>query len=157
MNTLSNAAQNNANLEIIAFRLKNQSFCVETMSIREIRGWAPSTPIPNSAPEVLGIMNLRGTVIPTIDLSRKLGMGSTEATERSAIVVAEVSGQAIGLLVDQVTDMLSVGPDLLQPAPEIGTSFDRAYCEGIITHASGMICFLDLKRMFERQVEELAA
>ncbi|MEH3091446.1 MULTISPECIES: chemotaxis protein CheW [Rhizobium/Agrobacterium group] len=148
---MSNLRQNMnglTTLDIIAFQLGEQTFCIETTSVREIRGWASSTPLPHASPEVLGIINLRGTVIPTIDLSRKLGMRSGETTERSAIVVVEVSGMPLGLVVDQVTDMLSVTSDQLQPAPSVASSFDRSWCAGIITHISGMICFLDLQAMF---------
>lgn len=135
-------------LDIIAFQLGEQTFCIETTAVREIRGWAASTPLPHSSPEVLGIINLRGSVIPTIDLSRKLGMRSGETTERSAIVVVEVGGKPMGLVVDQVTDMLSVTADQLQPTPDIVGSFDNSFCGGIITHPSGMICFLNLNHMF---------
>lgn len=83
-------------LDIIAFQLGEQTFCIETTSVREIRGWAASTPLPHASPELLGIINLRGMVIPTIDLTRKLGMRSGETTERSAIVVVEVSGTPLG-------------------------------------------------------------
>ena len=112
-------------LEIIAFRLHDQEFCVKTTTIREIRGWAPSTPIPHSPAEVLGVMNLRGTVIPIIDLAHKLGMKSTVANERSAIVVAEVHNMVIGLVVDRVSDILTVQGNQVQPVPEITTSFDK--------------------------------
>lgn len=135
-------------LEIIAFRLHDQEFCVKTTTIREIRGWAPSTPIPHAPRDVIGVMNLRGTVIPIIDLAYKLGMESTVANERSAIVVAEVHNMVIGLLVDRVSDILTIKGSDVQPAPEITTSFDRSYTEGVITHQSGMICFLNLARMF---------
>ncbi|MBY5869830.1 chemotaxis protein CheW [Rhizobium leguminosarum] len=157
MASISKNRDGRTSLEIIAFQLHGQSFCIETTSIREIRGWAASTPIPHAPPEMVGIINLRGVVIPTIDLCRKLGMPSSEATERSAIVVAEVHGKPIGLLVDQVTDMLSINADDLQQAPEIVSSPDRSYCEGIITHQSGMICFLSLTRMFTDDDEALAA
>ena len=157
MTTIAKSWDGRASLENIAFKLSDQSFCIETTSIREIRGWAQSTPIPHSPAEVLGIINLRGTVIPTIDLARKLGMHSGEPTERSAIVVAEVHGKPIGLMVDQVTDMLSISADQIQPAPEITNSMDRSYCDGIITHQSGMICFLNLGRMFVPEDVDLAA
>ena len=145
-------------LEIIAFRLHDQEFCVKTTTIREIRGWAPSTPIPHSPADVLGVMNLRGTVIPIIDLAHKLGMKSTVANERSAIVVAEVHNMVIGLVVDRVSDILTVRGDQVQPVPEITTSFDKSYAEGIIANETGMICFLNLARMFkEREMEDVAA
>ncbi|MDE4622039.1 chemotaxis protein CheW [Sinorhizobium meliloti] len=145
-------------LEIIAFRLHDQEFCVKTTTIREIRGWAPSTRIPHAPPEVIGVMNLRGTVIPIIDLAHKLGMKSTVTNERSAIVVAEVHNMVIGLVVDRVSDILTVQGSQVQPVPEVTASFDKSFAEGIIANESGMICFLNLARMFkERETEELAA
>ena len=149
---------NNGTLEIIAFRLHNQDFCVRTTSIREIRGWAPATPLPHTSPDVLGVMNLRGTVIPIIDLARKLGMTKAEPNERSAIVVAEVHDMAIGLLVDGVSDILTIGHDLLQPIPDVSAAAAKEYADGIITYQQSMICFLNLERMFsEREVGILAA
>lgn len=143
-------------IEIIAFRLHDQEFCVRTTTIREIRGWAPSTPIPHAPQDVVGVMNLRGSVIPIIDLAYKLGMPSTAANERSAIVVTEVRNMVIGMLVDRVSDILTIKASEVQPAPEITTSFDRGFTDGIIARDNGMICFLNLAKMFHDQ-EALAA
>ena len=85
-------------LDIIAFKLHDLDFCLETKSIREIRGRGKSTPVPHAPREVLGVLDLRGAVIPIIDLAHKLGMKSTVANERSAIVVAEVHSMVIGLV-----------------------------------------------------------
>ncbi|HCV72213.1 MAG TPA: chemotaxis protein CheW [Agrobacterium sp.] len=136
-------------LEIIAFRLHDQEFCVRTTTIREIRGWGPATSIPHAPADVIGVMNLRGTVISIIDLAKKLGMRSTDPNERSAIVVAEVHGMATGLVVDRVSDILTICVNLLQPVPEISASQRMRYADGIIAHPDGMICFLNLERMFE--------
>ncbi|PWV97511.1 purine-binding chemotaxis protein CheW [Hoeflea marina] len=158
MNTKMQAARTvGDSLEIIAFRLNSREFCVRTIAIREIRGWAPSTPIPHSPPEVVGVMNLRGSVIPIIDLARKLGIPSTEANERSAIVVADVHNMAIGLVVDGVSDILTVTTSQIQPVPKI-SSIDQDFCEGIVTQPDGMICFLNLNAMFRQaEIETLAA
>src|ERR1700733_5858443 len=86
MATINSTSFSGDTLEIIAFRLHDQEFCVRTTTIREIRGWGPATPIPHAPSDVIGVMNLRGTVIPIIDLANKLGMRSTEPNERSAIV-----------------------------------------------------------------------
>ncbi|RWX81299.1 purine-binding chemotaxis protein CheW [Neorhizobium lilium] len=137
-------------LEIIAFRLHDQEFCVRTTTIREIRGWGPATPIPHAPADVIGVMNLRGTVIPIIDLANKLGMKSTKPNERSAIVVAEVHGMAMGLVVDRVSDILTISESLLQPVPEISISPGMHYADGIIAQPDGMICFLNLERMFDK-------
>lgn len=148
----SSTAGTGDTLEIIAFRLHDQEFCVRTTTIREIRGWAPATPILHAPADVIGVMNLRGTVIPIIDLANKLGMMSTEPNERSAIVAAEVHGMAMGLVVDRVSDILTIPERLLQPVPEISISPGMHYADGIIAQPDGMICFLNLERMFE-QVE----
>jgi len=148
----------NTSFEIIAFRLHDQEFCVKTTTIREIRGWGPATPIPHAPPDVLGVMNLRGSVIPIIDLATKLGMPATQANERSAIVVAEVHSLVIGLLVDSVSDILTVRGEQIQPVPEITSAYEKSIADGIITHDHGMICFLNLSRMFRsRDFEDLAA
>ncbi|MGW9231539.1 chemotaxis protein CheW [Pseudorhizobium sp. NPDC055634] len=159
MATMNTSASYSAEtLEIIAFRLHDQEFCVKTTTIREIRGWAPSTPIPHAPADVIGVMNLRGSVIPIIDLAQKLGMKSAVATERSAIVVAEVHNMVIGMLVDQVSDILTIPSNQVQPVPEISASFDKSFSEGIIANENGMICFLNLSKMFKgNEVEDLAA
>lgn len=149
---LQSATHNGDTLEIIAFRLHDQEFCVKTTTIREIRGWLPSTPIPHSPTDVIGVMNLRGTVIPIVDLACKLGMNSTVPNERSAIVVAEVHGMSMGLVVDRVSDILTIDAKLLQPVPDMNFSQSTSYSDGIIALQSGMICFLNLERMFETEV-----
>ncbi len=135
-------------MEIIAFRLHEQEFCVRTTSIREIRGWVASTPMPHSPPDVLGVMNLRGNVIPIIDVAQRLGMPSSEPTHRSAIIVAEVGRLIVGLVVDQVSDILTIKRDRIQPVPPISLSPGSEYAEGIINHESGMICFLNVDLLF---------
>ncbi|QND16958.1 purine-binding chemotaxis protein CheW (plasmid) [Rhizobium leguminosarum bv. trifolii] len=95
-------------------------------------------------------MNLRGTVIPITDLANKLGMKSTEPSERSAIVVAEVHGMAMGLIVDSVSDILTIAAGLLQPIPDVSISSGMRYADGIIAQPTGMICFLNLERMSKR-------
>jgi purine-binding chemotaxis protein CheW len=152
MNVTGNNGQS---LEIIAFKLHEQQFCVRTTTIREIRGWGPAMPVPQSPKEVMGVMNLRGSVIPVINLATKLGMAAAEPTERSAVVVAEVHDLAIGLLVDSVSDILTVSTDHLQPVPEMGNLSSIAFSDGIIVMPSGMICFLNIEQMFEASVPDV--
>ncbi|WP_197434274.1 chemotaxis protein CheW [Agrobacterium vitis] len=134
-------------LEILAFRLHGQEFCVKTTSIREIRGWAPATSLPHAPAEVIGVINLRGTVIPIVDLAVKLGMQGMVTNERSAIIVAEVDSTVVGLLVDAVSDILTVPAESLQPVPQ-ATSTGTDFSDGIIVQDASMICFLNLERMF---------
>lgn len=146
--TNTKSTNENMTLDIIAFRLHDCDFCLETTSIREIRGWGKSTPVPHAPPEVLGVMDLRGRVIPIIDLAAKLGMEPVGSSARSAIVVAEVNGGVIGLVVDGVSDLLTIGRELVQPLPAAVHLGAANFARGVITHDIGMICFLDLAGLF---------
>lgn len=135
-------------LDIIAFKLHDLNFCVQTTTIREIRGWGKSTPVPNAPREILGVMDLRGTVIPIIDLAVKLGMEPVGSTERSAIVVAEVEQGVVGLVVDGVSDLLTIPRESVHPLPASTYLGSSGIAHGMITHEIGMICFLDLASLF---------
>lgn len=143
-------------LELLVVILKGQEFGIRTHAIREIRGWTPVTPMPRAPAEMLGISNLRGTAIPIIDLSVKLGMPAVEVTERSAIVVAEINGAIVGLLVDGVSGMMSVPADALQPVPA-ATSVYARYADGIIPTETALICFLNLSQLFDGNGEDYMA
>ena len=94
--------------ELIAFRIGEQEFCVDIMAVREIRGWAPVTPLPHSPTFLRGVLNLRGAVLPIVDLAGRLGLPAAEPTARHVIIVAQVNGQVIGLLVEAVSDILTI-------------------------------------------------
>ena len=129
--------------ELIAFRIGDQEFCVNIMSVREIRGWTPATPLPHSPHYVLGVLNLRGAVLPIIDMSLRLGMKPAEPTVRHVIIVAQVNTKVVGLLVDAVSDILTVSKDDIHNVPE-GNSIDTELLNGIVTHESRMVGLIDL-------------
>src|SRR5689334_21989594 len=103
--------------ELISFRVGEQEFCVDIMSVREIRGWTPASPMPHSPPYVRGVINLRGAVLPVIDLAARLGLGVADATDRHVIIVARIGNRTVGLLVDAVSDILTVTDETIQPPP----------------------------------------
>ncbi|MAU99079.1 MAG: chemotaxis protein CheW [Fulvimarina sp.] len=146
--TFDTADLHEAAIEIIAFEIGGQQFCVRTTAVREIRGWSKSTPLPGSPHEVMGMMNLRGSIIPIVNMASKLGMAPSEPDARSAVIVAEVQSAVIGLLVDRVADILTVEAKVVQPTPEMRGSFTGGYVTGVLATAQGMICFLDLDKMF---------
>jgi purine-binding chemotaxis protein CheW len=88
--------------EFIAFRIGVQEFCIDIMSVREIRGWTPATALPHAPPYVRGVINLRGSVLPIVDLAERLGFPPTDASARQVIIVVQVGAQIVGLLVDAV-------------------------------------------------------
>lgn len=125
--------------ELIAFRIGEQEFCVEVMSVREIRGWTPATPVPQAPSFVRGIINLRGVLLPIVDLAARLGYPSAEPTARSVIMVAEVGDQDIGLLVDGVSDIFTVEEDEIQPTPDVASNQARTYVRGVISIDKRMV------------------
>src|SRR4051794_18257547 len=110
---MSDAAKtsSSAKRELIAFRVADQEFCVDIMQVRDIRGWTPTTAIPHSPHYVRGLINLRGAVLPVIDLAARFGLPLTAPTSRNVIVFAETKRQTVGLLVDAVSDILTVVGD----------------------------------------------
>jgi len=103
--------------ELISFRIAEQEFCVDIMAVREIRGWTAATPLPRTPDFVRGVINLRGAVLPIIDLSARMGLGAIEPEARHVIIVCRISGQMVGLLVDAVSDILTITDELIQATP----------------------------------------
>lgn len=144
------------NRELIAFRIGEQEFCVNIMSVREIRGWTPATPLPHSPGFVLGVINLRGAVLPIMDLSRRLGMKPVEPSARHVIIVVQVRSKVIGLLVEAVSDILTVTEENIQPTPEISSDLERQYARGILAIDKRMICLIELGALFTDAESEAA-
>ena len=97
--------------EYITFRIGSQYFCVDIMSVREIRGWTPATALPRAPGFVRGVINLRGVVLPIVDLAERLGFAPAEPTARHVIIVAQTGKQVVGLLVDAVSDIIDMAAD----------------------------------------------
>jgi purine-binding chemotaxis protein CheW len=118
--------------ELIAFLIGGQEFCVDVMSIREIRGWTAATPIPQAPNFVRGVINLRGTVLPIVDMAVRLGFAAAEPTARHAIIVAQIGTQPVGLLVEGVSDIFTVTKDQIQPTPDVASEMARHFLRGVI-------------------------
>lgn len=142
--------------EFIAFRIGDQEFTVNIMSVREIRGWTLATPMPHTPAYVKGVINLRGAVLPIIDLALRLGMKPAEPTARHVIIVAQVGSRVVGLLVDAVSDILTVTDDLIQPTPEIASDLEKSFARGILAIEGRMICLIELEALFPETESEAA-
>jgi purine-binding chemotaxis protein CheW len=136
--------------ELISFRTGGQEFCVDIQEVREIRGWTPATPMPRTPEFVRGVINLRGTVMPVLDLGARFGFGVTEPGERHVIIVAQISTRQMGLLVDAVCETLNVGPGEIQPAPEIAGEDATRVFKGILPLQDRMVTLVDLGEVFRQ-------
>jgi purine-binding chemotaxis protein CheW len=130
--------------ELISFRIGSQEFCVDIMAVREIRGWTPATALPKTPSFVRGVINLRGAVLPIIDLAARLGFASTEPSARHVIIVAQIGERSIGLLVDAVSDILTVTDDLIQPTPDVASDMVRHFVRGLVAMEGRMISLITL-------------
>jgi purine-binding chemotaxis protein CheW len=142
--------------ELIAFRIGDQEFTVNIMSVREIRGWTSAMPMPRSPAYMKGVINLRGVVLPIVDLSLRLGMKPAEPTPRHVIIVAQVGEKIVGLLVDAVSDILTVTDENIQPTPEIASDLERSFARGILAIDNRMICVIELESLFPEHESEAA-
>src|SRR5438105_13877699 len=104
--------------QYLTFALGDEEYGVEILKVQEIRGYAPITPIPNTPPHIKGVMNLRGAIIPVVDLRRKLAMPATECSPFTVIIVVTVGTRVMGVIVDAVSDVLDIPPMDIQPTPD---------------------------------------
>lgn len=131
--------------ELLSFRVGEQEYSVDIMSVREIRGWSRATPLPHSAAHVRGVINLRGTVLPIIDLAQRLGLSIVEASERNVIIVVQVRDQTLGLVVDAVSDILSIPLQDLQTPPDLSQDVDNSYVRALTVIEGRLLRILDLE------------
>lgn len=143
MNNSTSAATDN--LELLSFRVEDQEYSVDIMSVREIRSWTKATSIPHAPDYVRGVINLRGTVLPVVDLALRLGIRSQEPNERSVIIVVDIGGRAVGLRVDAVSDILSVPSDALQPPPDLMSEEAADFIRALTIVEGRMIRVLDTR------------
>ena len=133
--------------ELIAFNIGSQEFCIRTTAVREIRGWTPATALPHAPAFVLGVVNLRGAVLPIVDLAMQLGFPPTEPTARHAIIVVEFGRQVAGLLVDGVSEIFTASEEQIQPTPDIAAETAKLFLRGVIAMSGRLIGVIDIANL----------
>ena len=135
--------------QFITFTVGNEEYGVGILAVREIRGWTPENKLPNLPEHVRGIINLRGTIIPILDLRARFGGGMTEASKTHVVVVIQVGETARGLLVDAISDILTISRDQIRPVPAMEAGLEHAeYLTGLFTIDQRMVTLLDVARLF---------
>jgi purine-binding chemotaxis protein CheW len=142
--------------ELISFRIGAQEFCVDIMAVREIRGWTAATALPQSPSFVRGVINLRGAVLPIVDLAARLGFEATDASDRHVIIVAQIGAQMVGLLVDAVSDILTVTDDAIQPTPDVASDTAKTFVRGLLAIDGRMISLVGLDHVLPESEREAA-
>ena len=143
--------------ELITFGIAGQRFGIDIMAVREIRAWSPVTRLPRVPDYVAGVVNLRGAVLPVVDLAARLGWTPTEATPRNPIIVIEHEGQLRGLIVHDVADIVSIEHRSLQQPDAAGQETITHFLAGIAPLGEDMVMVLDLDRLMTDEPLDMAA
>lgn len=149
-------AKDGGAIELLSFLVGGQDYCVDIMSVREIRGGARATPLPHTPTYMLGVINLRGTVLPILDLSTRLGLSTGTDTNRNVIIVVAIGDRTVGLMVDAVSDILAVEERDLQSPPDLPADNERSFVSALTIVEDRMIRVLDLASILPPAGEEAA-
>ncbi|MCW3061924.1 MAG: cheW [Capsulimonas sp.] len=130
--------------QYLTFSLGDEEYGVDILKVQEIKGYVPTTRIPNAPPEVVGVLNLRGTIVPIVDLRRKFGLEEIEYNQFTAIVVVVVQNRVMGVIVDSVSEVVNIPLSDIQPAPDFGNSMSSSTLRGMARMGENLIILLDI-------------
>jgi purine-binding chemotaxis protein CheW len=145
--TIQHAEPTHGAHEFLTFTLGNEEYAVDILKVQEIRGYDPVTPIANTPPFIKGVVNLRGAIVPIVDLRVKFQLSNAEYHERTVVIVLNLSGRIVGVVVDGVSDVVSLSPDQIKPAPEFSSTLDTQYLMGLGTADARMLILVDIERL----------
>ena len=140
--------------EFLVFSLGNEEYAIDILKAQEIRGYENVTRIASAPPFIKGVTNLRGVIVPIIDLRIKFNLDRVEYDNQTVVIVVNVSGRVVGVVVDGVSDVLSLTPEQIKPAPEFGLSLSSDYLSGLASLEDRMLVLVDIDRMLTS--EEMA-
>lgn len=146
--------------QVLTFRLGEETYGIDILRVREIRGWSPVTRIPESPSHMLGVLNLRGSLVPIIDLRVRFRMDQAAFTPLTVIIVLSVPVDGVrrdvGLVVDSVSEVVDIGANALQQAPTVAMHVDTDFIQGLATVSDRMMILLDIEKLIASRDMELA-
>jgi purine-binding chemotaxis protein CheW len=137
--------------QYLTFALGQEEYGVEILKVQEIKGYVPPTPVPNTPSYIKGVMNLRGTIIPVVDLRAKLSLKETDYNQFTVIIVVTVGTKVVGLIVDSVSDVLNIPKSDVQAPPEFGSTVDVRFIDGMAKAGEKIIMLLDIDRVVNEE------
>ncbi len=140
-----------AQIQFISFAIGDDQYGVDIMAVREIKGWSDITHLPKQPEYVRGVLNLRGAIVPIVDLRCRFGQGLTETTPLHIVIIVQIGGRQVGLIGDRVLDIVSVDAAQIQKVPRTGHGEQTDFLSGLVTHDSVMIALIDLPNLLSVQ------
>lgn len=146
-----NAASNHLSDQFLTFIMAGEEYGVDILTVQEIRGWESVTPIPNAPPHVKGVINLRGTIVPIIDLRLRFGLEDVSYGPMTVVIVMKVESargkRIMGIVVDAVSDVYSLSMQEVRAAPDLGDHVNTSYIKGLVNVDSKMVILLDINEL----------
>ncbi len=134
-------------IDVISFGIGPNQYGVPIISVREIKGWSGATQLPHQPEYVCGVVDLRGVMVPIIDLRRRLGQGPTEAGSTHIVIIVQIDSRLVGLLADRVLDIVTFEAASIQPVPRVAQGFGAECLSGLVTTNDAMIAIVDLSKL----------
>jgi len=141
--------------EYLTFTLGCEEYAIDILKVQEIRGYEQPTLIANAPAFIKGVINLRGTIVPIVDMRIKFNLGKIEYTPFTVVIILNIAGRVIGTVVDSVSDVISLTPVQVRPAPDFSGSFDTKYILGLATVDGRMMIVTDIERLMTSADMEL--
>jgi purine-binding chemotaxis protein CheW len=133
--------------EYLTFSLGNEDYAVDILKVQEIRGYENVTRLPDSPAFIKGVINLRGVIVPIVDLRLKFELGEAKYDELTVMIILNLGSRVVGIVVDSVSDVVRLPAEDVKPAPDLGGSVDTRFLKGVATTGERMLLLLDIERM----------
>ena len=133
--------------EFLTFTLGAEEYGIDLLKVKEIRGYDAVTRIANAPEYIKGVINLRGTIVPIVDMRIKFKLGSVEYNQFTVVIILNVAGRMIGMVVDSVSDVLTLSGEQVKPAPEFGAALDTQYIIGLGAVEDRMLILVDIEKL----------
>ncbi|WP_189415487.1 chemotaxis protein CheW [Cellvibrio zantedeschiae] len=137
--------------EFLTFTLGEENYALDILTVKEIRGYESVTKIANAPPFIKGVINLRGDIVPIVDLRIKFNVGQATYDEFTIVIVLHIHNRIVGIVVDGVSDVVSLNKDQLRPPPDFGVAFDSRYLLGLATINEQMIILVDINELISSE------
>lgn len=141
--------------QFVSFTIGSEEYGIDIMAVREIKGWSDTTMLPNAPEYMRGVLNLRGLIVPIFDLRRRFGGRKTETTKMHVIIIVAVGDRMLGILVDTVSDILTVATDEIRKVPKMDRRVDDEYLSGLVTVKERMVALLDVEKLFDTRTLDM--
>ncbi|MGE8225243.1 MAG: chemotaxis protein CheW [Stenotrophomonas sp.] len=149
MNDSRTTATDTTGGEYLSFTLGNEHYGVDILKVQEIRGYDAVTRVPDAPDYIKGVINLRGTIVPVIDLRLKLRLDEARYDAFTVMIVLNVEDRVVGIVVDSVSDVIPLNAEQIRPTPEFGAAVDTRFISGIGTQDDRMLILLDIETLLD--------